>query len=515
MVFYRKYRPQKIDDLDSSSIREMLYSVLQKNVSHAFLFTGPKGLGKTSTARIVAKVVNCTTPKTKRENGVEPCDICDQCVSIKNGTNIDILEIDAASNRGIDEIRELKEKIRLAPVAASRKVYIIDEVHMLTTEAFNALLKTLEEPPAHAMFILCTTEVHKVPETIMSRCFQILFKPATQEELVRSFKRIIDGEKIKIEKGKEDEILLYIAKISDRGFRDGAKILEEISLMAQDKDITIPLIESTFKTTKIATYVVGLLSALGKGKKDTKKALEIIENIVNDGIDIKYFINTVIEKLHEELLIKMEIIKEPSILEVSFSVDELKLLTEMFTSVYGEIKNAVLLQLPLELAVIEWGDGSQEPVVQKKQQLAEGNQQNWSSGSGASTVNDLRKQVGTMKKLKALQDKKEEEDTIAQVASPTVELMQTNGDGPVTNEWIELFWKNYIIEMKKYNHTVAGVLRGCNVKSYADQNLIIQTSYKFHKERLDDIKNRDALLKIGKLLTGKDVTIKVELRSKD
>jgi DNA polymerase III gamma/tau subunit len=290
--------------------------------------------------------------------------------------------------------------------------------------------------------------------------------------------------------------------------------------MAQDKDITIPLIESTFKTTKIATYVVGLLSALGKGKKDTKKALEIIENIVNDGIDIKYFINTVIEKLHEELLIKMEIIKEPSILEVSFSVDELKLLTEMFTSVYGEIKNAVLLQLPLELAVIEWGDGSQEPVVQKKQQLAEGNQQNWSSGSGASTVNDLRKQVGTMKKLKALygttaQDKKEEEDTIAQVASPTVELMQTNGDGPVTNEWIELFWKNYIIEMKKYNHTVAGVLRGCNVKSYADQNLIIQTSYKFHKERLDDIKNRDALLKIGKLLTGKDVTIKVELRSKD
>ena len=164
MVFYRKYRPQKIDDLDSAAVRDTLHAVLQNDVSHAFLFTGPKGLGKTSTARIVAKVVNC---ERKKKGSIEPCNECDQCVSITNGTNVDVLEIDAASNRGIDEIRELKEKIRLAPVAAHRKVYIIDEVHMLTTEAFNALLKTLEEPPSHAMFILCTTEAHKVPETIV------------------------------------------------------------------------------------------------------------------------------------------------------------------------------------------------------------------------------------------------------------------------------------------------------------------------------------------------------------
>lgn len=517
MVFYRKYRPQKIDDLDSSSIHEMLYSVLQKNIPHAFLFTGPKGLGKTSTARIVAKVVNCTTPKTKREKGLEPCDTCDQCLSIKNGTNIDILEIDAASNRGIDEIRELKEKIRLAPVAARLKVYIIDEVHMLTTEAFNALLKTVEEPPEHAMFILCTTEVQKVPETIVSRCFQILFKPATVEELVRSFKRIIKGEKIKLEKGSEEEILRYIANISDRGFRDGAKILEEITLMARDKEITLPLIESSYKTTKTINYVLGLLTALEKDKKDTKKALEIIENIIIEGIDIKYFINIVIEKLHEELLIKMEIIKEPSASGLSFSVDELKQLTELFTGVYGEMKNAVLLQLPLELAVIEWGEQSQNQPVQQTQPLTDFNQQNWNSGT--SSVNDLRKQVGTMKKLKALYgtdgQNKIEADTTVQVVSTSVELMQTNGDGPVTKEWIDLFWRNFINEMKKYNHTIAGVLRGCNVKSYTDQNLVIQTAYKFHKERLDDMKNRDALMKIGKLLTGKDVTIKVELKNKD
>src|SRR6266480_4765989 len=208
MVFYRKYRPQCIDDLDSSTVRETLHAVLQKNIPHAFLFTGPKGLGKTSTARIIAKVVNCE----KRKKGlIEPCNECDQCVAITSGTNVDILEIDAASNRGIDEIRELKEKIRLAPVSAQKKVYIIDEVHMLTTEAFNALLKTLEEPPEHAMFILCTTEQAKVPETIVSRCFHIAFKKATDEELVRSFKRIVSGEKLKA----DDEALMAIARMAD------------------------------------------------------------------------------------------------------------------------------------------------------------------------------------------------------------------------------------------------------------------------------------------------------------
>jgi len=243
MVFYRKYRPQKIDELDSASVRDTLHAVLQKDVPHAFLFTGPKGLGKTSTARIVAKVVNC---ERKKKGSVELCNECDQCVSITNGTNVDVLEIDAASNRGIDEIRELKEKIRLAPVAAKRKVYIIDEVHMLTTEAFNALLKTLEEPPSHAMFILCTTEAHKVPETIVSRCFQILFKPATEEELVRSFKRIVEGEKLNI----DDEALKYIAYLADRGFRDGAKALEEVFLLAKPGEkITKEFIEKIYKTS--------------------------------------------------------------------------------------------------------------------------------------------------------------------------------------------------------------------------------------------------------------------------
>ena len=193
MVYYRKYRPQTIADLDSKDVRNKLDAVLRSSaptfiqVPHAFLFTGPKGLGKTSTARIVAKVINCTDRRDTSGKDIEPCNSCTQCVSITKGNNMDIMEIDAASNRGIDEMRDLKEKIKLSPLSAKKKVYIIDEVHMLTTEAFNALLKTLEEPPDHAVFILCTTEMHKVPATILSRCLHIGFRLATEEELVRSF----------------------------------------------------------------------------------------------------------------------------------------------------------------------------------------------------------------------------------------------------------------------------------------------------------------------------------------
>src|SRR5260221_6410497 len=219
MVYYRKYRPQTISELDSEKVRDTLYAVLSgKEIPHAFLFTGPKGLGKTSTARIVAKVVNClhirsviasgakqsqkeqeiatNSSSSRNDANIEPDNTCDQCISITNGTNIDVLEIDGASNRGIDEIRELRDRVNLAPSRAKKKIYIIDEVHMLTNEAFNALLKTIEEPPSHVMFVFCTTEPHKVPATIISRCFHVQFPRATDTDIVRSLERIVTGEKL-------------------------------------------------------------------------------------------------------------------------------------------------------------------------------------------------------------------------------------------------------------------------------------------------------------------------------
>src|SRR6185369_7360756 len=474
MVFYRKYRPQTINDLDNEAVRQTLFSVLKNPKTHAFLFTGPKGLGKTSTARIIAKAVNCTG---KKKDEVEPCNTCDQCVSITSGNNMDVLEIDAASNRGIDEIRDLKEKIRLAPAAASKKVYIIDEVHMLTTEAFNALLKTLEEPPSHAMFILCTTEPHKVPQTIMSRCMHISFTLATKDELVRSFKRIVLGENIAI----DDDSLEVIAGLADGGFRDGAKILEEVSTLADGAKITKELIEERYKVASIINFINSLLKNLKA--KNVKESLSIVQQAVDQGVDAKYFIDQLIRTLHNLLLIQVKINGQQ--LTSAFSLDEIKELVEIFSKAYGEIKFAVLPQLPLELAIIEYC-GSRNYTEQD----AEPSKSFVHTSEKGVTVSGLRKEVGDIKKKEALYGvpKPSAKEEAPEVNHTKVELMHASPNGEVTHEWMDAFWKQMISEMKQYNHTIAGLLRGCSVRSFDKKSLIIQTNYKFHKERLDDMK---------------------------
>ncbi|MEA3355077.1 MAG: DNA polymerase III subunit gamma/tau, partial [Patescibacteria group bacterium] len=275
MAYYLKYRPQTIFELDLERARNSLGEILRaKDIPHAFLFVGPKGTGKTSSARIVAKAVNCLKPK----NG-EPCNKCSNCKLIIEGKSLDIIEIDAASNRGIDDIRDLREKIKLVPSVLKVKVYIIDEVHMLTTEAFNALLKTLEEPPKHAKFILCTTEPHKIPGTIVSRCVKVEFNKAKVEEIVRSLKRVVKGEKLKI----SDKDLSLIAKRAGGSFRDGVKILEQLS----------------FSGLKISSKKVNELLSGGSGenliddflimvyKKETKKALNWLAKVIDGGMNAK------------------------------------------------------------------------------------------------------------------------------------------------------------------------------------------------------------------------------------
>ena len=226
MTFYLKYRPQKIDELDIAEVRESLTRIVASGrVPHAFLFSGPKGTGKTSAARIIAKIVNC-------ESKARPCNKCLQCTQINKGSNIDVIELDAASHRGIDDVRLLRDAVKLSPAKASKKVYIIDEVHMLTLEASNALLKTLEEPPEHVMFILATTNPEKLIETIRSRTTNIAFRKATAEEIVRSLSRAVKGEKMKI----NEESLNEMAGASGGSFRDAVKILEQLALEKRKLD---------------------------------------------------------------------------------------------------------------------------------------------------------------------------------------------------------------------------------------------------------------------------------------
>jgi len=484
MVFYRKYRPQKVEELDSKEVRDKLYSVLgSSSISHAFLFTGPKGLGKTSAARIVAKVLNCE----KKTKGIEPCNKCDQCVSITNGTNMDILEIDGASNRGIDEIRDLREKIKLSPMSARKKIYIIDEVHMLTAEAFNALLKTLEEPPSHVVFILCTTEPHKVPGTILSRCLQIQFRKATEEELVRAFERILKAEKIKSDK----ESLNLIANLSDGSFRDGVKILEEMAHSAGRKKITKELVEEKYYVSSIKYYVGKMLKCLEE--KDTKGGLEQVLKLTEQGIDMKFFIEELIQALHSLLLQKVGIKDGPEleVQSLDFDINGIKRLVELLSKAHGELKYAILPQIPIELVIVEWG-------LQAKI--------NADTKADEHGYDIQRKSV-----LKSAPIS--EKTTVVKkeiVATPSFSTQQGMKDYSEN----DALWLSLIDKVKAYNHSIAGVLRGCSVKSYDGKSLIIEAKFKFHKDKLSEPKTLEVLGEACREITKKNVKVEVLLKDR-
>lgn len=472
MVFYLKYRPQKIEDLDSSSVRETLKAILsefkpkKRELSfHAFLFTGPKGLGKTSTARIVAKFLNC---ENRKPGDLEPCNRCFQCKSIAAGNNLDLVEIDAASNRGIDEIRELKEKINLSTASAAFKVYIIDEVHMLTTEAFNALLKTLEEPPRHVVFILCTTEPHKVPATIVSRCLHISFRVATEEELVRSFKRIVSGEKLNVDK----EALQEIAKLSDGSFRDGSKILQELAVKAKNKKITLKFAEENFKTVGVSSKTEELIGALEE--KDTKNALILIQKAVDEGIDMRFLMEELLSNLHSNLIGKLS--GENS----KFTLEELKKLLELFMQASNQIKYAVLPQLPLELAIVEYCSEEQIPRGSVPLRPA-------GARSGLTAApNELRAERESSRVPPLAQSPKASRASSGQSSS---------------------FLKELISKVDSQNKMIAGVLRGVTLKEINGKKVILETKSDFHRSKLKENKTIEMIEKLAREILNKNVKI--------
>ena len=346
MVFYLKYRPKTIAELDDPEIATAMSKYLSRaSLPHAFLFTGPKGIGKTSTARIVAKSINCTKGGTR---GIA-CGVCETCISIGRGDNLDVLEIDAASNRGIDEIRSLREKIKLTPTSLAYKVYIIDEVHMLTTEAFNALLKTLEEPPSHAVFILATTEAHKIPATIISRCIEVEFGRATDEALVHSLSRIVKGEKLDVEPG----VLEFIARAADGAFRDAAKMLEEV---ASGEKITLAALKS-----HLGTVDALIISEFFKQLKEkrAKELLALVGILVQEGKNVKQFFLEILKNLEQKLLSHFTA-------KSDWTKAELVTAIKLFSQAFVETKTTMIPSLPFELAIVEYCEGANILVQEPK-----------------------------------------------------------------------------------------------------------------------------------------------------
>lgn len=347
-ALYRKYRPKNLDEIcgQDTIVTIIKNSIKNKQINHAYLFAGPRGTGKTSIAKIFAKIVNCENLKEYK-----PCDKCVSCTQINNS---DIIEIDAASNNGVDEIRELRNKVNLVPSYGKYKIYIIDEVHMLTVGAFNALLKTLEEPPAHVIFILATTDPQKIPETILSRCQRFDFKKISNEAIVENLKNIAKKEKIKI----DDEALFEIARLSDGGMRDSVGMLDQVKAYTDEKitvkdvhDINGTLTEDDLKD--LLEYINDknlekILENTDKYNEKGKNFTKLIEEFINFIRNVllykkvpKYFINNRKNtEIYEKIADKV-------------SVTDLLHYIEVLNKYSFEMKNTNNTKLMFELAFIQ------------------------------------------------------------------------------------------------------------------------------------------------------------------
>ncbi|MFA6306856.1 MAG: DNA polymerase III subunit gamma/tau [Patescibacteria group bacterium] len=484
-TLYRKYRPQNFSEaVGQNHIKITLEQEIKTGkIAHAYLFCGPRAVGKTTLARVFTKSINC---EKRKKDSADPCNTCLSCLEITAGRALDIIEIDAASNTGVDNVRDnIIASARVAPSRSKYKVFIIDEVHMLSAQAFNALLKVIEEPPANVVFILCTTEAHKVPATIISRCQRFDFKRIGVNDAVKKLTYIIQAEKIKISK----DILEAIARHSDGYMRDAESLLGQIisiggaEVTQAEADLIIPRSD--------LNEVINLLDFLIK--KDAAGGIRLVNKLMDDGVDLKIFVKDTIEVLRKLMLMKISpsLINKLSLelgetlelkinkLAQDLTVEQALKLLEKFIKVSGEIKADFIQQLSLEMAIAEICTAAaavRSPL---------GASPSFSAGS---RFNQPKSQTVAVK-------------TEADKAVSAGEPVQFS-DSQIQEKWNEVLAK-----VKQYNHSLSFILRVCQPRNLSGNQLCLAFKYKFHKDRVSEIAIKNIIEKVLHQVYGAPVTI--------
>lgn len=501
-MFYTKYRPQNFSEIakPNDAAAALMTQVKNDKVAHAYLFVGPRGTGKTTTARILAKALNCTDLSKEGD----PCGKCENCVAIKKSSFMDLIEIDAASNRGIDDIRDLRDRIKLAPSLGKSKVYIIDEVHMLTQEAFNALLKTLEEPPPHAHFVLCTTESHKVPETIKSRCQTFKFKRATIEQIVGKLEAISKQEGAKLKK----EELEKIAQASYGGFRDAETILQQVIEGNMD-----PASFAGLSSHDIyAEFVNALID------KDAGSALRQINKIADEGFDLNVWVLELLQYLRGLLFVSAGAdegildttgnqLKEMKEISQKVSTDDLLFFTETFMEAGNKVMESSIQQLPLEVAIVKiTGSHDQKKTketVKTEIKVTKTERTEKQKPDGKEITVEKEEVVQETEELiedEDLEEEVEESGEKTQVPAADIEEIQTK-------------WENIIKGTVSYNHSINALLKACQPLRVDGNTLVLEVYYAFHKERIEAPKNREVIEGVVNEITGTELQLKCEVNT--
>ena len=518
-ALYRKYRPQTFKDLiGQNHIKITLQNEIElDSIGHAYLFCGPRGLGKTTSARLFAKAINC---ENRKKGESEPCNTCSSCLEVINNSSVDTIEIDAASHTGVDNVREnIIENARFTPTKSKYKVFIIDEVHMLSTAAFNALLKTLEEPPAHVIFILCTTETHKLPQTIISRCQRFDFKKVSTSEMLELLKVVVKSEGKKV----TEDVLKNIVVHSEGCVRDAESLLGKVLTLGDDIDMDqaeLVLPRTDFRS--IAEFLEFL------GEKNPTGAIELINKLVEDGVDLQIFTDGLIEFLRKILLLKINYNLSDFGIELDddsqrsvekladiFTYEKLISAIELFMAKSQELKSATIVQFPLEMAVIQF---DQNIVCESK----DDDFTNISSGAGMrDKIKEKIQNLNHVKeaeikieeaKIEEIAEGKEEivEDVVEEIVEPDILGNEDKSKPKVAIDFnkVKENWSLISEKLLEKNFTLSSLLRISQPLRAKDNVLEIAVKSQFYKDRLECGNHQKAVEDVISEIISAEVRIK-------